>query len=122
MKNIIISGCNGKMGHVIASCILDRNDCQTVAGIDRVAEQYARFPVYAAAADVKEQADVIIDFGKPIYIDQLDKEDRKSLGTYVGGIIQKRYFELKEEMPVSSPKKALQILEKVQHLCKFHSV
>ena len=65
MKNIIISGCNGKMGHVIASCILDRNDCQTVAGIDRVAEQYARFPVYAAAADVKEQADVIIDFSHP---------------------------------------------------------
>ena len=71
MKNIIISGCNGKMGHVIASCILDRNDCQTVAGIDRVAEQYARFPVYAAAADVKEQADVIIDFSHPIALDGL---------------------------------------------------
>ncbi len=71
MKNIIISGCNGKMGHVIASCILDRNDCQTVAGIDRVAEQYARFPVYAAAADVKEQADVIIDFSHPSALDGL---------------------------------------------------
>ena len=45
-----------------------------------------------------KKANVIIDFGKPIYIDQLDKEDRKSLGTYVGGIIQKRYFELKKEM------------------------
>ena len=71
MKNIIISGCNGKMGHVIASCILDRNDCQTVAGIDRVAEQYARFPVYDAAADVKEQADVIIDFSHPSALDGL---------------------------------------------------
>ena len=48
-----------------------------------------------------KKANVIIDFGKPVYIDQLDKEDRKSLGTYVGGIIQRRYFELKEEMPVS---------------------
>lgn len=48
-----------------------------------------------------KKANVMIDFGKPIYIDQLDKEDRKSLGTYVGGIIQRRYFELKEEMPVS---------------------
>ena len=36
MKNIIISGCNGKMGHVIASCILDRNDCQTVAEVENV--------------------------------------------------------------------------------------
>ena len=45
-----------------------------------------------------KKANVIIDFGKPIYIDQLDKEDRKSLGTYVGGIIQKRYSELKKEM------------------------
>ena len=42
-------------------------------------------------------ATVVIDFGEPIYIKNLDKDVRKSLGTYVSDIILKRYFELKEE-------------------------
>ncbi len=40
---------------------------------------------------------VVIDFGKPIYLKALDKEIRRSLGTYVSGIISDRYFALKEE-------------------------
>lgn len=59
------------MGRVIASCILDRNDCEVVAGVDKVAEQYARFPVYATLAEVKEKADVIIDFSHPSALDDL---------------------------------------------------
>lgn len=43
------------------------------------------------------KATVVIDFGKPIYLDELDKDTRKRLGTYVSDIISKRYFELKEE-------------------------
>lgn len=44
-----------------------------------------------------KKATVIIDFGTPIYPAQLDKETRKSMSTYVSGIIQERYFRLKEE-------------------------
>lgn len=44
-----------------------------------------------------KKAAVIIDFGTPIYPAQLDKETRKSMSTYVSGIIQKSYFKLKEE-------------------------
>lgn len=40
---------------------------------------------------------VVIDFGKPIYIKELDKEARRSLGTYTSDMILNRYFELKEE-------------------------
>ena len=40
---------------------------------------------------------VVIDFGEPIYLKALDKEIRRSLGTYVSGIISDRYFALKEE-------------------------
>lgn len=43
-----------------------------------------------------KKAEVVIDFGSPICIDSLDKETRKSIGSYVSGIMQKRYFELKE--------------------------
>ncbi len=37
-------------------------------------------------------ATVIIEYCKPIYINELDKETRKKLGTYVSGIISERYF------------------------------
>ena len=39
---------------------------------------------------------VVIEYGEPIYPDQLDKETRKHLGTYVSSIIQKTYFENKK--------------------------
>lgn len=44
-----------------------------------------------------KKATVVIAFDKPIYPEELDKETRKSLGTYVSSIISKRYFALKEE-------------------------
>ncbi len=40
---------------------------------------------------------VIIDFGKPVYLKELEKSERKNLGTYVGNIISDRYFELKKQ-------------------------
>lgn len=44
-----------------------------------------------------KRATVIIAFDKPIYTEKLDKGTRKSLASYVGGIISDRYFGLKEE-------------------------
>ncbi|HBA50934.1 MAG TPA: 1-acyl-sn-glycerol-3-phosphate acyltransferase [Lachnospiraceae bacterium] len=43
------------------------------------------------------RATVIIEFQKPLYLDEMDKTARKKLGTYVSGLIEKRYFELKNE-------------------------
>lgn len=39
---------------------------------------------------------VVIEYGEPIYPDQLDKETRKHLGNYVSGIIQETYFKDKK--------------------------
>lgn len=36
---------------------------------------------------------VIIEYGKPIYMDQLEKEQRKFIGAYVHDLIEKKYFE-----------------------------
>lgn len=44
-----------------------------------------------------KKATVVIEYGKPIYIKDLDKDTRKSLGTYVSGIIQDTYFKNKKE-------------------------
>ncbi len=43
------------------------------------------------------RATVVIDFQPPVYIDRLDKETRKNLGSHVSGLISERYFELKKE-------------------------
>ena len=43
------------------------------------------------------KATVIIEFQKPIYLDELDKNERKKLGTHVSGLIESRYFEVKKE-------------------------
>lgn len=40
---------------------------------------------------------VVIDFGKPIILSELDKETKKNLGGYVSGLISDRYFALKKE-------------------------
>ena len=44
-----------------------------------------------------KRATVVIEFEKPIYLNELDRAARKNLGSYVGGIISERYFQLKKE-------------------------
>ena len=40
---------------------------------------------------------VVIEFQPPVYIDRLEKEIKKNLGSHVSGMISERYFQLKEE-------------------------
>ena len=61
---IILSGCNGKMGQVIARTVAERDGCEIVAGLDRVADSTGAFPVFATA-DIDIPADLIIDFSHP---------------------------------------------------------
>lgn len=44
-----------------------------------------------------KKATVIISFEKPVFIKELDREDKKNPGNYFCSLISKRYFELKEE-------------------------
>lgn len=61
MVNIIMHGCGGKMGHVVADLVKNDPDCQIVAGIDP-AVPALDFPVFASPAECTVDADVIIDF------------------------------------------------------------
>lgn len=65
MTNIILSGCCGKMGRVIAREIEARNDCKVVAGVDIVSDSSLGFPVYDDFSKINEDADSIIDFSNP---------------------------------------------------------
>ena len=68
MCRIILCGCFGKMGRVVAGCVDTREDAEIVAGVD-VAAGTADFPVYQSIADVSAEADVIIDFSHPSALD-----------------------------------------------------
>lgn len=71
MTNIILSGCCGKMGRVIAREIDKREDCKVVAGIDIFADNTMGFPVYDDFSKIQEEADVVIDFSNPAVLNGL---------------------------------------------------
>ncbi|MCI8756562.1 MAG: 4-hydroxy-tetrahydrodipicolinate reductase [Oscillospiraceae bacterium] len=71
MKRIILSGCCGKMGHMISDCIKERNDCTLVAGIDITGTAYDAFPVFTSPSECSVEADVMIDFSHPSALESL---------------------------------------------------
>lgn len=71
MVRIIMRGCNGHMGRVIANLVAEDEKCEIVAGIDITGQSDRPFPVYECLAAVKEEADVLIDFTSPKLLTEL---------------------------------------------------
>lgn len=44
-----------------------------------------------------KKATVVIEYGKPVYIKDLDRDTRKNIGTYISSIISETYFKNKEK-------------------------
>lgn len=70
MTDIILCGCMGHMGKVITSIVKDRNDCRITAGVD-ISGESTEFPIYKNIADVKESADVVVDFSHVSLLDSI---------------------------------------------------
>lgn len=62
---ILICGACGKMGGNVLSLLENDQDAVAVCGVDLYPKEIG-IPVYTSFADVKEEADVIIDFSSPI--------------------------------------------------------
>ena len=56
---ILISGCSGRLGSVIAKLAAESRDITVVAGVDRVGD--ASFPIFSDFSKVDVQCDVIVD-------------------------------------------------------------
>ncbi len=65
MTNIVIQGVMGRMGTALQKIIAERQDCRIVAGVDAAPGDTLAFPVYRQLADMREAADVLIDFSLP---------------------------------------------------------
>lgn len=71
MVKICVTGACGRMGRVIAGLCAERADCEICAGVDKIGEKYADFPVYKSVFDLQEKPDVIIDFSHPSALSDL---------------------------------------------------
>lgn len=69
MTNIILSGCNGKMGQVISRLVSEREDVNIVFGFDINTESKFGYPVYDSFDKTTEKGDVVIDFSHPACFD-----------------------------------------------------
>lgn len=69
--NIILSGCCGRMGRMIAQICAQDPSVKIVAGCDVITEKYADFPVYADLREFGGSADALIDFSNPSCLDSI---------------------------------------------------
>ena len=66
MLKILLSGCNGKMGHVIVDLVSKSDNFTICCGFDKDISNNLDFPVFSDVKDIDIKPDVIIDFSIPI--------------------------------------------------------
>ncbi len=71
MINIIMHGCNGRMGQVISALVKDDGEANIVAGIDIFDDGRNDYPVFLNIDECDVEADVVIDFSSAKAVDKL---------------------------------------------------
>jgi 4-hydroxy-tetrahydrodipicolinate reductase len=71
MINILLSGCNGKMGQVITRLASQRDNLKIAAGYDQNTSLQNTYPVFSDLSKCNIDLDVIIDFSHPSALDNL---------------------------------------------------
>ena len=66
MIDVMVNGCNGKMGQIVCD-LVDKNPNMILkCGADKVDTGYFTYPVYTDLDKISEKPDVIIDFSIPV--------------------------------------------------------
>ncbi|OQB15555.1 MAG: 4-hydroxy-tetrahydrodipicolinate reductase [Firmicutes bacterium ADurb.Bin193] len=65
MINVVLSGCNGKMGNVVSSIVANDSGMKIVCGFDINTSAQNGYPVVASPFEYSGGADAIIDFSHP---------------------------------------------------------
>ena len=74
MVKMIMHGCNGRMGQVIAGIVAEDPQVEIIAGVDVSDEGKCAFPVYSSLSACPEGADVVVDFSTAKAVDGLMAE------------------------------------------------
>ena len=73
MVRMIMNGCNGRMGQMIADIVKDDPEIEIVAGVDINNNRLNDYPVFQSITECDVDADVLVDFGAASAIDDLLK-------------------------------------------------
>lgn len=66
MINILMNGCNGKMGQVITTISAEYNNIKIIAGVTRNPSRLQNpYPVYNHIREVMDKVDIVLDFSNP---------------------------------------------------------
>lgn len=65
MLDLILSGCNGRMGRVLEALCADQPDLHIAAGFDILGTADRDFPVFSSPAECSVPAQVAVDFSHP---------------------------------------------------------
>ncbi|WP_125152762.1 4-hydroxy-tetrahydrodipicolinate reductase [Clostridium rectalis] len=71
MINIILCGCNGKMGKVITEVSKGFSNLKIVAGIDKTIDSSTEYPNFESIDKCLVKADVVLDFSRPDSLENL---------------------------------------------------
>ena len=66
MLKVLINGCNGKMGQVLAAQIKENQNVEVICGVDKIDTGDNNFPVFTDVHSINIIPDVIIDFSVPV--------------------------------------------------------
>jgi dihydrodipicolinate reductase len=84
MTNIILRGCNGKMGQVISDMVDADEQAVIAGGIDITQSRVNKYPVYQSFLKCNVKADVIIDFSSPDHLEEmLEFAIKKGIGIVI---------------------------------------
>ncbi|MDF2538343.1 MAG: dapB [Herbinix sp.] len=107
MTNIILRGCNGKMGQVITEMVEADENAIIVAGIDISQSRNNKYPVYQSFTQCKSNADVIIDFSSPRNLTEMLEY---AIGTGTGIVLCTTGFTKEELVLIEEASKEIPIL------------
>ena len=71
MVKMIMHGCNGRMGRMIAGIVAEDPDIEIVEGVDLNTDTPDGFPVVDSIEKVNIKADVVVDFGNAAAVDKV---------------------------------------------------
>ena len=66
MIEVMINGCNGKMGSIVAELVEKQEGMVLKCGVDKENTGYLPYQVYTDLESITEKSDVIIDFSVPV--------------------------------------------------------
>ncbi len=77
MTEIIMVGCNGRMGQVISNLVAQDENAKIVAGVDVFDDGRNPYPVFKNLEECTVAADAVIDFSSPKSLDELIRVSKK---------------------------------------------